>query len=214
MKRSKKKKAFLGLQAISWVLCAAGFIFNSYQTLTAYFDHQTIQTMVEKPLDEAMPIPDVVVCSKNRFKNGTKQMLTIQEFQDNTYNPLSFYALYPTPTNGTVDIRSFTTTDLLTYRYGWCNHHHIGANGAKVFMLLLNLSSNLEVFLLHPDDIPTFHVGISVSDESLYPARVSFGSETSFVTVSFHLTYYHDETREMNCTRDTNYNRKGRIAFW
>ena len=65
------------------------------------------------------------------------------------------------------------------------------------------------MFMLHPDDVVTFHIGLSVSEETLYPVKVPIEGESTIVALNFYLTYYSDQTIEMGCSSDTSYTRKG-----
>ena len=50
-------------------------------------------------------------------------MLTNQDFEDNTYDPVTFYTNdnYSDMTH----LSTFQTTKLYTYHYCWCQHHHL-----------------------------------------------------------------------------------------
>jgi hypothetical protein len=140
-------------------------------------------------------------------------MLTIQDFKDNTNEP-TFESFFEALGAGKV-IKNVTENDLFTYIYGWCKHYHLDNNANdKWISLEVNPASNYEIFLLHPDDIPTFHIGASVSDKKLFPQSVYLGDESgiNIVLANFYLTYYYDKTDVMNCAKDDNRKeRKGKV---
>ena len=139
-------------------------------------------------------------------------MLTNQDFEDNTYDPATFYTNdnYSDMTH----LSTFQTTKLYTYHYGWCQHHHLEnqqANLNDLFYVSSTILRNMQclMFMLHPDDVVTFHIGLSVSEETLYPVKVPIEGESTIVALNFYLTYYSDQTIEMGCSSDTSYSRKG-----
>ena len=123
--RFNKSSICLGLQLFTWIGCLGWFLVNSYETLNGYFEKQTFETTVEKTTkdDEEVFIPDVVICSKNKFRNNQKETRTIDEYQKNTFDPSHFIQglkLFPKNESMTIAIK-----DLFTYTFGWCKHLHI-----------------------------------------------------------------------------------------
>ena len=52
-------------------------------------------------------------------------MLTNQDFEDNTYDPVTFYTNDNYSDMHMTHLSTFQTTKLYTYHHGWCQHHHL-----------------------------------------------------------------------------------------
>ena len=66
--------------------CSALFIMNVYVTLRTFIRRETIQTVSQRLPDTPVYFPTIVVCSNNPFKDEDRPMLTLEDYEENTFN--------------------------------------------------------------------------------------------------------------------------------
>ena len=105
------------IQLFFWVLCSALFFPNVFVTMRTFFRWETIQTVSHKAPDTPVRFPSIVVCSKEPFKDPDRPMLTLQEFEENTYNDQEFViTLNSTFHNGTTTWTNSTWNSVMKGR--------------------------------------------------------------------------------------------------
>ena len=123
------------IQLFFWVVCSALFFPNVFVTMRTFFRWETIQTVSHKAPDTPVRFPSIVVCSKEPFKDPDRPMLTLQEFEENTYNDQEFViTLNSTFHNG-------TTT--------WTNSTWNSVMKGRCMVLDMDQSVSLSPFLLN-----------------------------------------------------------------
>ena len=105
------------IQLFFWVVCSALFFPNVFVTMRTFFRWETIQTLSHKAPDTPVRFPSIVVCSKEPFKDPDRPMLTLQEFEENTYNDQEFVlTLNSTFHNGTTTWTNSTWNSVMKGR--------------------------------------------------------------------------------------------------
>ena len=90
-------------------------------------------------------------------------------------------------------------------------------NEAIYLKALLDKDPNYEIFLIHPEDIVIFHLGLSSSSKSMKLDNNKFifeGDDVLNAWGSFYITYQKDTTRVFNCSSSADYDRKGKKMYF
>ena len=66
--------------------CSAFFIMNVFVTLRTFIRRETIQTISQRIPDTPVYFPAIVVCSNNPFKDEDRPMLTLEDYEENSFN--------------------------------------------------------------------------------------------------------------------------------
>ena len=84
MKNNHQYKFF---QLSIWILCLASFGANVWFTFMSFIESETIQSVASKlPLDK-VNFPSFAICLKKPFRNDSKLMLTLDDYDANAYDP-------------------------------------------------------------------------------------------------------------------------------
>ena len=130
------------VQFIIWALCITLVTINVYGLLNAYIGWETVQTIATKSSREGVQLPSFAICPKpnRKFKNTSRIMLTLEEYDDNAYDPKDF--------NVTIDYKDFAVgskykEDILrTLMFGKCLYYEMEDKVWHFFdCLRLNINS-------------------------------------------------------------------------
>ena len=92
---SVKSRIFKSVYVLIYILCTGFFGVNIFVTITTYFNNQTIETATKMiPADEKVHLPIVAICLKNPFKDPNRQMLTLEDYDENTYHSNDSTAMF------------------------------------------------------------------------------------------------------------------------
>ena len=81
------------LQLGIWAICIVLCVINVQGTLRSYFDGETIQTISKRPPVGEVQFPSLAICPQDRkqiFKSESKPMVTLEDYNDNTFDPTDF----------------------------------------------------------------------------------------------------------------------------
>ena len=82
------EKYTYGFKTVLVLVCFALFLANSWETFTTYKKGQTMESVTfMTPTDGMMVFPNIVICPVNAYKNTSKVMLSIEDYEENTINP-------------------------------------------------------------------------------------------------------------------------------
>ena len=109
-------------QLVFWAICLACFAVNVSFTFISYIEWETIQSVESKVPHEGLIFPSFAVCPKKPFWNESSLMLTLDEYDDNAYDPKDF--------NITIDYKYFAVgkykEDILrTLMFGKCLYYEM-----------------------------------------------------------------------------------------
>ena len=77
-----------GSQLIFWAICIGMFGWTFVKTLLNHLEYKTIQTSVDKPTNLSFSFPSIALCLKSAFKDSDRPMLTLEDYDENTYDPM------------------------------------------------------------------------------------------------------------------------------
>ena len=110
-------------QLLSWAICLTCFALNVSFTLISHIENETIQSVESKAPHEGLFFPSFAVCPKKPFWNESSPMLTLDEYDDNAYDPKDF--------NVTIDYKNFAIGEhykediLRTLMFGKCLYYEM-----------------------------------------------------------------------------------------
>ena len=111
--------------ALTYALCCLALGANVTMTLVDYFLGETIQASTEKKI-EAPQMPEVVVCNSHYFIDPDLDMLTVQEYKNNTNDPQKLiHNVALRDTTGGVIKELTDSEELLTHTWGWCSLNRV-----------------------------------------------------------------------------------------
>lgn len=76
-----------GFKAIVILVCFALFLVNSWETFKIYNKGHLMESVSIKSPTDGMPFPSIVICPILAYKNASKVMLSIEDYEENTVNP-------------------------------------------------------------------------------------------------------------------------------
>ena len=81
---------FKSVRYMAWLLCLGGFLWNVWYTVGSYFKYERILKGVEIDVEDgSLEFPSIAICSSRPFKEPI-QMVTLEDYENNTFNPNDF----------------------------------------------------------------------------------------------------------------------------
>ena len=74
-------------QLVIYSFCIIGFAINVSFTFQSFIESETIQSAESKIPQEKLYLPSFAVCPETPFRNESRLMLTLEDYDDNTYDP-------------------------------------------------------------------------------------------------------------------------------
>ena len=105
-----------GLRAMMWLICFVLFSIVSQQTFATFKEGKIMQAASFKPMEDGFTFPTIVICGTIPYKDRSKVMLSIEDYEENTFDPMDLihdirWAKY---TNNGLVMNS-TLTEVSTY---------------------------------------------------------------------------------------------------
>ena len=127
------------VQFFIWVICITLVTVNVYKLLIAYIEWETVQTISTKNPEGEVQLPSFAICPKSnrKFKNTSRIMMTLEEYDDNAYDPneLGVTIKY---NDFSVEGVEYKEDYLLTYLRGKCLYYEMKE---KVLLQFVNIKS-------------------------------------------------------------------------
>ena len=106
---TQKELIFKAAYILICILCSGLFGINVFVTIRTYLNSETIETSTKIiSADQQIHLPLLAICLKNPFKDPKRLMLTLEDFDDNTYPSNDSAALM------TLESNTFETNGKLT----------------------------------------------------------------------------------------------------
>ena len=75
---------------VIWAICLVSFVLNVSFTFESYIRGETIQSVVTEIAQEKLNFPSFAICPRKPFRNESHLMLTLEDYDDNAYDPKDF----------------------------------------------------------------------------------------------------------------------------
>ena len=75
---------------VIWAICLVSFVLNVSFTFESYIRGETIQSVVTEIAQETLNFPSFAICPRKPFRNESHLMLTLEDYDDNAYDPKDF----------------------------------------------------------------------------------------------------------------------------
>ena len=76
------------IKALGFMLCFYLFMKNAYSSYNSYMRGFTLTSTSIEPFENGMmDFPTIAICDKFAYKNSSKLMLSIEDYEDNTFDP-------------------------------------------------------------------------------------------------------------------------------